>query len=361
MKSTFACALVPLHAVHALAALAALASAGLFVACSATATSPPDTAISPTEAGATADTGVLGEPTEDGGGPSPSTAPCAAFAEARCDREATCRENAFTLEHGSRAACVAKKTAACNALRTAPGSTYAEADALACAKALPSYACSDMVLGHVPDACLPPAGTFALDASCAEDAQCASGVCLFEDSAPCGKCRPKSPAGQLQRCSSTAQCPATEGCTSISTTVMRNGVCRTIVGVGDPCQNAHCDADSYCVSGICSPAARLGKACGPFAGPCDPRRGLTCDIGLANPVCIALARTFAADEECDSTGACELGYTCTAFPGIGGVCVALPEEGDSCESTCAPPARCAGIGTGTARECVIETPATCSK
>lgn len=341
------------------------AAALAFSACTTVATSAPGGADGDDAGSAALPTEPRPLPSSDGGAdgaaPTPEVDACVQYAEARCARDAQCRENAFTIDYAAKSDCVSARTKECEGRIGISGSRYAKADAAACAAAYASFGCAEVLVGRVPAACVPPAGTLALRAVCADDAQCASGVCLFESHQECGRCSEKSPAASIQRCSSSAQCPQGEACKSMSSSTMLNGTCRPLARDGEYCSNNYCGAGTFCVSGVCTATRELGEECGPFAGPCDPAKGLACDVfGKLGPAnrCVAPVRKFKLDGECDSSGLCEQGSYCVAYPGFGvSVCQEMPAVGEKCESTCAPPARCAG--SGDARRCVLETASTC--
>lgn len=334
---------------------ATLLAISVGIGCSASSAVPTES-VRPSEPPGVSAASDAGSDNDEAPALGPTKDACESLANASCSREARCRDNAFRLDYASPEDCVKEKSAACRARLRAPGSSYRDTNARACAAALETASCEDVVLGKVPGACRPPPGRYPARAACADDAQCESTVCLFEDQFPCGTCSEKKAAGALQRCSSPAQCPEGEAChDGMDDRVMKNGVCRSIVGEGELCQNAFCAAGLWCQSGVCVRTRGEGQSCG-LEGPCDPAKGLACDV-LGTRKCFAPTAKFKRDEACDSTGLCEVGFYCTRLPRVGSVCVALPGKDEACTTLCAAPARCAG--TGANRRCVIETPESC--
>ena len=193
------------------------------------------------------------------------------------------------------------------------GSTRTPASLAACAATWTTFNCAEYQKGKQPD-CITP-GTKALGESCAFPSQCSSLACSAT-SASCGMCVPSASAGGA--CTATSQCPGGQTCDGAN---CANGVARSIVADGAPCDELHfCGDASYCNAGTCTAYPAAGAPCS-ASGACAT--GSYCD---ANLQCVAPP---GAGQPCLNVA--NIGTVCGGNSiCMNNLCVALPTEGQPC-------------------------------
>jgi hypothetical protein len=198
-----------------------------------------------------------------------ATAACARYVIANCLRRNECL--------GSSDDCNAA-VAYCPDALFSDGSTRNPSTTWACADALRSRACEDLVVGRNPD-CV-TSGTRKTGESCIGAAQCASLACTGSP-ATCGVCVERR--SKDQTCAVDAPCQAGLLCDSVSTTCIEPDAAtlnalltRVPLKLGEPC-----DGNSLCTDGTYCALAE-----GQTVGTCTTRLaiGVNCDVSEA---CVA--------------------------------------------------------------------------
>lgn len=238
-------------------------------------------------------------------------------------------------------------------------------------------------------------GTFDGSPSCAEGLSCIAFACEMSrlEGEPCelrhdcdetapycvpgsrrtGSICSGSPDGLLCWVSSSpyarVQCPSGFECVpygEVEPSGGREGLCRPLVGVGDPCSyDLICPDGSRCVAGRCARVVFRDQPCGPDAAcpsshacedgrcrqrpahgdPCDDAHPCTSDGHCVDGICGHLPPGAPCDSSLDCRYACEDG-TCAAGGAEGEPCTWRFDCADGlvcatagAESTCVPPCR----------------------
>ena len=181
----------------------------------------PDAAAPELDATSTAEAGGPTKGTPDG----PAVAPGCEYVSALCAKLEECAPFFLKAGYGDLAGCIDRSSQACTEQYKSNGSGLSPTSIAACAAALASATCNDVLANNVP-ACVFH-GTYADGAVCGDNSQCASGFCSHNGSL-CGTCTAKGAAG--------AACPS---------------------GSNDECQTG-----LVCSPGkLCAVPATLGGAC----------------------------------------------------------------------------------------------------
>jgi hypothetical protein len=275
----------------------------------------------------------------NGGGDAPATVTadegCMQVATALCNTLGSCAPVAVKVLYGDQATCAARALLSCKTDQSVQGIDRAPSDLVACATALATASCSDLLAGTLPDVCTAKPGTVVSGMACGSDLQCASSYCNKTDT--CGVCGPRLAAG--------GACTVDDGC--MAGLVCANGKCVAPAGPGGDCNlpAQPCRSDLYCPSktGSAKCATKLGAggACADTDQACDLVKGVVCDP--LNHTCEAIS--VAKGGEACGLGAKALcvGFVapCSNFLG-GGVCANPAEDGAACggNAVCIPPATC---------------------
>lgn len=298
-----------------------------------------------------------GAPSTEGGGDTGvsagnATQACTDYVAAYCDRYKACSSFYFERVYGDDATCRARNLIGCADQFTAKGTTFTPNGLAACATALPTAKCDEFImLGRVPAACTPPAGTLPMGQSCAYDAQCAGGVCTFGSFGSCGSCSAKQQSGST--CFSAAECADGSLCLGNGGS---SGNCTKYSIEGGNCDMyTPCAPWLTCKGGMCAKPQPVSSACGQnpdSPDPCDRLNGIVCDP--LNMECVQLT-VDTTNQDCSArTANCAASYDCD----VDGTCYPPIKEGDDCQvlsgPSCLPPSRC---DNGT---CALPKAATCS-
>lgn len=288
--------------------------------------------------------------TTGGGNGSNATTAAQAVAQALCDRTQACAPALVQGLYGDVAACVTRATATLVPGIGAKGSAVTAAELNACAAALPSASCGDLLSNKLPDACTPPAGTLADGAACAADAQCVGKHCKVAAGKTCGTCAPRADAGGA--CVIATDCAA--GLTCLNGTCAKPGVSGAACSATAPCR-----ADFVCRGGTCAAPVAAGTACADGEG-CDELHGIVCSVTSKKCVTVTYGGTNAGCgivpaglELCAGSGFCK-GFKA---PNYQGTCVAAAEEGAACDLTNGP--YCVAGATCVDGKCALQDPAKC--
>ena len=302
-------------------------------------------------------------------GPSADQA-CADVAQARCNLRSMCTSGVgVTRNYGDMNTCIAREKVNCLDGLGAPSTGNTAMAVEACARVLPTQACSDFFLNNTPPQCL-VTGKIAAGGACAFSGQCATTLCLIPDNVACGTCQAQPAAG--------ASC-ATTGCGRGLSCDNRTMMCVVPGTMGAMCSSsAPCATGFSCVGatattmGACMPAGTtVGATCDPrarTAAGCEGAIGLYCNAMTMKCAMEAFAAanascgTSTADgtvTACSASGQC-VGATATML----GTCKAPAADGAACDLTngppCLAPARCVtGGGTATTGTCQLNDAAMC--
>jgi hypothetical protein len=294
-----------------------------------------------------ADPGVVAD---DAGLPSRGPAPTGCeYMETFCRRMNDCAPLILSLQFGTVAKCTERMNLWCTDAAQVAGSGLTSTTARACATALDSHSCSDL-LGNGLAACS-FIGSRPDGAVCGANPQCASGLCVRSGQA-CGTCQPRGPAGTPCRKSVNDDCQTGLVCAN-------SGQCVEPAKAGEKCDatSKPCLARLYCTkSGTCAIPGKAGDACAESDG-CDILAGVICG---PNKICVQV-KTATAGQSCglnpkngDGPTVCAPGagnlQTCKATTGtislgglaVDGICTAPALDGDGCTNSndCLPPAEC---------------------
>lgn len=295
-----------------------------------------------------------------GGTSSDAAEACGALADAYCTRVAACAPVFVTATFGDLDACKTRMALSCEPIVGAPGAGSTASVLSACAGALGSVACGDLLTNGTADACKPHGGSIANGNACGDDWQCQSGRCKKDPSSGCGTCGPRASSGGT--CASNADCQFGLVCAAGTKT------CVALAPIGSSCDGGHpCAIGASCVgassgsSGTCRATAEAGAACDPQAknAPgCDLLQGLYCDP--TSKTCRTIAFAGAGGTCGYANGAfttCRDGAVCKVGSGDTGACIAPAADGASCDASngpgCLAGAACIG------GICRLEDPASC--
>jgi hypothetical protein len=303
------------------------------------------TTLNPTDAGG--EGSAVGP---DGGGISAAQAVSDA-ANAYCNRVNSCAPAYGTLAFGTTATCVTRLSMELTSQLSAPGTSSSPAQAEACAKALPTTACGDLLARKTPAACQTLPGMLAAGAACAIDAQCIGTRCRVPPNMLCGTCTTPAPAG--------ANCSVDDDCQPDMTCV--NETCVQYGDEGATCStNLPCRPDLGCVGGMCGTPSANGVTCASSA-ECDQLNGSFC-----NP----LSKQCGTVGFAPASGPCGLvdgGISVCAGPGslcgnetapsYQGKCVGFAMDGANCDADAGPLCDVGAVCSG--GMCQLPNPASC--
>jgi hypothetical protein len=301
-------------------------------------------------------------PEPDGGGPlgtpdgKVSASGCEYIA-VYCAKMAECAPFFLKAAYGDQAACAERAGMACTEQSKSRGSGIAPASILACAAALQSATCRDVLANNVP-ACTFH-GSYADGEVCGDNAQCTSGFCSHNGNL-CGLCAAKGASGAACPSGSSDECQTGLVCSG-------GKVCATPAPVGGACDDstAPCLLGSFCTTAkTCALTVAAGQEC----------PGAYLNLGDGT-ICVAKS-TAAKPELAGQIGTAGVGQPCGLSPGDGvpatlcapggvaactptagsatllgiptrGICAAPVADTGSCTATslCQATAQCIG-GTG---------------
>lgn len=242
----------------------------------------------------------------------------------------------------------------------------------ACAKAVPSVACTDFLAGlngtglrnslQGQTACDPVAGTLDNGAACAGDGQCKSAFCAVDKKSFCGTCAAPPAAGDA--CVSGA-CGTGLVCSTA-------GKCEKPGGAGDTCTDgADCNASLQCFNGKCTAKGKEGDACNAdpkstTAPDCDGAQGLGCkyDATTGKPTTCQKWTVGKAGDPCSflDLKTCGMGSWCSGYditkPTTPGTCSADADDGAACDDAKGPP--CKGGAKCIGNICKVSAPLSCN-
>jgi hypothetical protein len=256
---------------------------------------------------------------------------------AYCARAAACAPAYVTLAYGTTTECAERLAASLLPGLTASGSNETAEQVEACATALSSASCADLLGRNLPSVCTPTPGTLADGTACAEDSQCVGGRCHIAAGTVCGTCGEPSAAGTA--CSQDDDCADGMQCAS-------NARCVVDGAMGAACDATHpCNAVYGCIAGVCTTPGAANAPC-TTSDECDELHGIFCDGTRCTAV--AFAPTSAACglvsgvlTTCEGPGAFCQGETAPSYQGT---CIAAAADGATCDATngptCTDPAVC---------------------
>jgi hypothetical protein len=291
---------------------------------------------------------------DDGGASnvSPEQA-CDSASRALCDKFEACAPFYVDLEHGDVAKCRSRILVNCSTSFTAPGTSATPNQLSACATAIGSTSCDDVLRRKLPSSCVSQPGALADGAACGHDAQCKGRLCRKTGDATCGACSTLGAAGAA--CEDDEQCDQGLVC--------ENEKCVKPREAGESCGDTEpCARTLSCAGGTCAVPLSAGAACKATSleqNDCDGTKGLYCDvptktcatIGIANPG-QSCGLVDGKPVLCVGDATCKL-----AGAGFQGTCQAPAADGAACNEQdgphCQEPASCvSGI-------CTITDPSTC--
>jgi len=287
--------------------------------------------------------------------PSPDAAPAqpCEHALALCTKLAECAPFLLAAGYGDLAGCADRLLKVCVAQSQSDGSGMTLDHILACEAALASATCDDVFANNVPACNF--RGSYLDGAACGDSSQCASGFCNHAGNL-CGVCAPRGGSGTACPSGGNDECATGLVCSS-------GKVCAAPARPGTACDDATapCLAGSFCTTAkTCALTVAAGAECpGAYF---DARNGTFC-FGKSTPDSPQLAAQIGAagkGETCGlapATGApptlCAPGSVaaCKASSGsiqlfgipTDGTCVALTEDGYTCDATkppCSAGAQC---------------------
>jgi hypothetical protein len=281
----------------------------------------------------------------------PADTACEQFSDALCKRIQECAPIFIQYSYGDVATCSARSKLSCVPTVNAPGSALSGAQIAACANALPTPSCDDLLARAIPDDCRARPGNFADGQACADDNQCTNKKCKKKKDASCGVCSSPVAAG--------GACDVDDNC-DYGLLCAKNGVCVSPGAGGAICDANHvCRASFICRGGTCVQAPAEGTACNPSAQDCSFAKGDFCDPTAQ--VCKPLGMVQGG-QACgivsQALALCAASGTCKVPAGLAqGTCVGASADGQPCDATngpaCTPPATC------DSGACKIPDPAAC--
>ncbi len=260
-------------------------------------------------------------------------------AKAYCNAANTCSALYVQIGYGSVDTCASRLSGILKEALSANGTAATPSTYEACAAALASPSCDQLLSGITPSACQPQMGQLADGTACGDSSQCKSAYCKKGANSTCGACGEKSANG--------ASCTVTDDCMQGST-CNASLQCVPYGTAGSSCDPNHpCLATLACKNSTCAPRDAAGQPCSPLPPPgsCDIFHGQVCNASNPlNPVCEMVA-TASAGQVCgDVNGTptvCTGGSSCNALPM--GTCEAPVPDGGACTAigaTCMGPAIC---------------------
>jgi hypothetical protein len=312
-------------------------------------------------------------PATGDGGPTAATA-CTLLGEARCMALDQCSGGVQTTARwGSSSVCKARIAAQCLQNLAATGTGATPATVVACAAALGSQGCSDVLANDTPEECVPVTGTLASFSPCFASGQCETSFCQLEPGAACGLCKPVPEAGSA--CATTADCGDRNalGCVGM--------VCQPFLEAGAPCaaQVGTCSAGYSCTKsadagadagGTCKLQGTTVNAACDTANTdhptCNSTYGLQCVSSKCAAVAYVDAGAACGTEVTSGIARCAASGTCVADSGVpsskSGTCLAAAPDNAPCDTalgpSCLPQARCV-VEAGTSGTCLTLDNGTC--
>jgi hypothetical protein len=259
--------------------------------------------------------------------------------QAYCKKLTGCFGLLGQTQYGTEENCRARLSLEVNATVKGPGANIQESQASACLKAAEAATCEDITSSL---AACQFKGTLTDGAACANDAQCASGVCYVPDKAACGTCKAMAKAG--------GDCSATK-CEPGLTCNKNQCVARAKEGA--TCNDSvPCAVGLSCTEGKCTKGLGAKAACKVNGAPCDTLAGLYCkpaslqtQDGTCEP--LTLAKPGAACglslSPLDFAVCVDRSDCIGASQGKQGVCTAHLNDGAECgdgKPSCLAPAQC---------------------
>jgi hypothetical protein len=246
----------------------------------------------------------------------PTSAVCASFAQAYCERASACTPGLFKSDHGDLAICSERWASWCTRTQTLTNSAFTDSSVHACEAAIEKTPCGRW--REFDDLAIPachPEGTVARGGSCLESTQCETGLCLKDPTqhgSACGTCEPRAkPNGQcfMGYTGPRLGCPLGSACS--------RGLCiGPLKDVGEPCGagsawSSDCYGDSMFGRGDvqCS-----GKPPSPeWMGRCEREPGFSpCASAAACPAAASEGETCGDAAERGETVRCSFPLLCVA-------------------------------------------------
>jgi hypothetical protein len=281
-----------------------------------------------------------------------SAAPGCEYVSALCAKIQECAPFFLKAGYGDLAGCIDRSTKACTEQYKSNGSGLNQASILACATALGTATCTDVLANNTP-ACV-FRGSYADGAVCGDSSQCASGFCSHGGSL-CGVCAAKGAAGAACPSGSNDECQTGLVCSG-------GKLCAAPAVVGGACDDstAPCLLGSFCTTAkTCALTVEAGALCpGAFL---DLGKGTIC-VGkgtATDPQTAAQIGAAGVGQICGLVPAdgmpatlCAPGSVAACTPTAGslqvfgiptkGICAALTPDGYTCtaSSQCLAAAQC---------------------
>jgi len=264
---------------------------------------------------------------------------CTQEADAICSALSGCATFWVQLFYGDKTTCVSRLTFSCKNDQMVNGITRTPDEMAACAQAVKSSSCPDLVASKFPAACQVKPGTLMNGIGCGSDWQCQSTYCNTNGQT-CGACGPRAAAG--------GTCTTDDGC--MTGMVCASGHCVTPGVSGASCDpmKQPCRSDLYCTSAsTCAPHVGAGASCADSASACDLFQGVACNpfnhvcetvaVAQGGAACGIVNRTLTLCVALDQCG----GATLTQP----GVCASPAGDGEACGESnsghnCIAPATC---------------------
>jgi hypothetical protein len=300
---------------------------------------------------------------------------CGDSAHARCSLIAKCSPAILSNTYVNEATCETRLKVNCLDQLAAPGTGATAETTEACAVALPSETCDQLLDDQPVAACAQKTGSMSIGEMCAFPGQCQTGFCAIQPGAACGTCQnapqPGDSCARLTTCGDLLTCLTTvDLCESFSTTscgpTQPCGAGLSCVGATSSAPGT-CEAAVETAGNVCDPTQKKGPAC-------DRNALLTCSSSKNSCVALALVSAGApcgvvngASVLCAAAGTC---VTTAADAGPDGGdagtvsnCQAAATDGLPCDLTkgpyCIAPARCIVTGGGTSGTCAFVDPTKC--
>jgi hypothetical protein len=244
-----------------------------------------------------------------------------------CNALAACSTFILQLGFGDAATCVSRNNLACTIAQNATGVGRTIADIEACAHALPSLSCADLVAHKMPAACQDKPGSVLNGAPCGASTQCQSTYCRLQSQ--CGVCAPRQAVGAA--CTSNDQCEP--GLTCASSLCVTPGELAQVCDEKDPCRDdLYCSSGTGSGTGTCAIKVGAGKSCADTDKACDILQGVGCNSTTKTCQTVRVAHRA---ESCGLVSGtlvlCEAAGSCdgAAFP-VAGTCSPAAADGESC-------------------------------
>jgi hypothetical protein len=276
----------------------------------------------------------------DGNGAGSAARRCPEYAVRFCARYRECSPTQAALAFGGDEQCRQRVQLECDLLAL-PGVTW---PTQACADALPTHPCDDLLRNSDPAACRSP-GALEENAQCASSFQCQTRRCTQLAGARCFTCLPRASLGGA--CGSNAGCQDDLVCGD-------KKVCVAPRALG-----AVCDADNPCLvpllcrQGICAKRGGEGTSCSATDDSCDIVAGYGCNRALGKCVRYTVTGTCRTNpdgtfESCAARGTCD---------GSSSTCVPAAADDAACSDALGP--HCLSPATCKNGLCKLPTPTAC--